>query len=121
MDGRLAKFETLVSQSQVSLAIFRTHDGGFTFGNLSNLSESLADLVRAADFVGIIGGDIAGRKPKFVFAVKLTVPEVSAIQAFLHRLYECALIQAASSLTGVREDLLQKLYALPENNSTEEN
>jgi hypothetical protein len=121
MLNRADKFENLVSQSQVSLAIFRTHDGGFTFGNLSTLSESLTDLVRAADFVGIIGGDIAGRKPKFVFAVELTVPEVSAIQAFLLRLYERAVIRAASSLTGVREDLLQKLYVLPENTSTEEN
>ena len=122
MDG-LAKFESLVSQSQLAIAIIRTpgHDGGFTFLHISALPEQLTDLITNEFFIGIIGGDIAGRRPKFAFAVELTDHELSAINTSVLQLFERALVRAASSLTGVREDLLQKLYNLPENTSTEEN
>jgi hypothetical protein len=107
---RLTKFETLVLQSKVNLAIYRNPaEGGFTFCDPSPSSE---------EPLGLTG--LVGIKLQFAFAVELTDSELSAIRASLLRLFERALIRVESSFTGVSEDLLQKLHILPQI-STEEN
>jgi hypothetical protein len=126
---RLTKFETLVLQSKVNLAIYRNPaEGGFTFCDPSPSSEeplanvitreNLMDLIAREGFVGLTG--LVGIKLQFAFAVELTDSELSAIRASLLRLFERALIRVESSFTGVSEDLLQKLHILPQI-STEEN
>jgi hypothetical protein len=119
----LAKFETLVLQSRLVLAIYRKPEGGFTFCDLSPSSQRLADvitrehltdLIRRENFVGIIGGDIGRGKPKFAFAVELTNSELSVIQASLLRVFERALIRVESQLIGgLDEDFLKRLHNLP--------
>ncbi len=117
---RLDKFETLVSQSQVALAIFRAPvPGSFMLCDISASTDPIADLVARDGFVGLIG--LVGLKPRTAFAVELTSSEFSAIHASFISLFERALISAESSLTGLNEDFLKKLHILPQNLSMEEN
>jgi hypothetical protein len=128
MDGQLAKFESLILESDLAIAICRNLvDGGFTFRDISPTSdrpanaitrEELLDLIAREGFVGLTA--FIGIEPQFAFAVELTDSELSAIRASLLRLFERALIRVESSFTGVSEDLLQKLHILPQI-STEEN
>lgn len=105
-----AKFQQLISRSQVTVAIVRTP--GPEWFMLCDLSTStLADLVAREDFVGVIG--LVGLKPQAAFAVELTGAELSTILASFLRLFERALIRVESSLTGMDENLVAKFHQLP--------
>ncbi|MFZ3279093.1 MAG: hypothetical protein WA182_19520 [Candidatus Sulfotelmatobacter sp.] len=85
------RFTKLVADCQVVIVI--TGDAAQGRFELKGLTGTLEDLVRRADFIGLIG--LAGLVPKTAFAVELDEEATRALSHAFIRLMESAVERAA--------------------------